>query len=201
MTTTTNFGWTLVESNQANKHITVNEALVAIDAELQGFVVGGDPALGGDLSGTASAATVTHLQGIPVSTTDPTTGQILEYNGTAWAPAAHPYDLSLTVTGDVDNSEVLLRFVAPRAVNFPANFSTSYATAAVAATASTVFTLAKNGASIGTVTFAAAGTSGTWASSGGAAQALAAGDVLTLTGPATADTTLADIGFTIAGTR
>lgn len=40
-----------------------------------------DPTLGGDLSGTASAATVIGIQGVPVVATAPTSGQTLVYNG------------------------------------------------------------------------------------------------------------------------
>ena len=42
--------------------------------------------LAGDLGGTAAAPLVNKLQGTAVSTTAPTTGQILQYDGTNWKP-------------------------------------------------------------------------------------------------------------------
>jgi hypothetical protein len=45
------------------------------------------PPLAGDVTGPLGANTAAKLQGIAVSTTDPTAGQVLAYNGTAWAPA------------------------------------------------------------------------------------------------------------------
>jgi hypothetical protein len=44
--------------------------------------------LAGDLAGTAAIPLVAKIQGSPVSSTTPTTGQVLTYNGTSWAPAA-----------------------------------------------------------------------------------------------------------------
>jgi hypothetical protein len=42
--------------------------------------------LAGDLGGSASAPVVAKLQGITVNATNPTAGQVLKYNGTAWVP-------------------------------------------------------------------------------------------------------------------
>jgi len=45
-------------------------------------------ACGGDLSGSVDAATVTKIQGRAVSSSTPSSGQTLRYNGSAWAPWA-----------------------------------------------------------------------------------------------------------------
>lgn len=43
--------------------------------------------LGNDLSGTPGVATVIRIQNKPVSSTAPTNGQVLKWNGTAWTPS------------------------------------------------------------------------------------------------------------------
>lgn len=94
-------------------------------------------------------------------------------------------------------SKVVHRFIATRAFSLPINCTNSQFKAAVAATASTAFSLAKNGAAFGTATFAAAGTSATFAAAG--STSFAAGDMLTITAPATPDATLADLVFNLQG--
>jgi uncharacterized coiled-coil protein SlyX len=44
--------------------------------------------LDGDLGGTASSPLIAKIQGSPVSSVAPTTGQVLTYNGASWAPAS-----------------------------------------------------------------------------------------------------------------
>jgi hypothetical protein len=51
---------------------------------------GGDPALGGDLDGTASTATVIGLQSYPLASDAPATDQVLTWDGSQWAPADVP---------------------------------------------------------------------------------------------------------------
>lgn len=63
----------------------------------------------------------------------------------------------------------------------------------VAATGSTVLDVRKNGSGVGTATTAGAGTVATLATTSNAAVSFAAGDILDLRGPATADATYADI--------
>ena len=112
-----------------------------------------------------------------------------------------PFDVHAFYSGLPTASAKVLRVPLARAVAFVGNFAGSYFSASANATASTVFTVEKNGSSIGTVTIAAGTITATFASTGGAAQTLAAGDLLSITAPATPDSTLADPGFVLAGTR
>lgn len=95
--------------------------------------------------------------------------------------------------GKPANSEIVLSAIAPYA--FTIAQGNCSAKAQVAATASTVFQLKKNGSNVCTLTFAAAGTTATIGSVSGGT--VAAGDVLTIHAPATADATCADIAFLI----
>ena len=88
----------------------VNANVVDADATTKGKVQ-----LAGDLGGTASAPTIARLQGTTLSSSSPTTGQVLKYNGTAWVPdavvLAEAQTLSLsgtTVTLSGTNSSVTL---------------------------------------------------------------------------------------------
>lgn len=99
------------------------------------------------------------------------------------------------------NAAVLLYVPVVVATTFPADFAGSVAKALVAATASTVITIKKSGVEVDTITFDAAGTTGTFASTGGLPIAFVPGDVLELHNQATADATLADIGTALYGIR
>jgi hypothetical protein len=68
------------------------------------------------------------------------------------------------------------------------------AKATVAATSSTVFTIAKDGTTVGTITFASSGTTGTISITSGSITAL---QNVTITAPGTADATLANISFLV----
>ena len=123
------------------------------------------------------------------------------YNGTEWVTAGLslsqiPYDIASSVFGKPANGDTIASIVAVRAFTVASGLAGSYAKAGTAATGSSVFTVYKNGASIGTFTF---GANGTVASFAGAGASFAAGDVLTLIAPSTQDATLADIAWTLNG--
>jgi len=130
-----------------------------------------------------------------------TAGQVLTTGGAAANPAwtSAPYDVTLFVEGLMTNAETVLRLAAPRAFTVPAGAAGSYAKAGTAATGSTTLTLYKGGVAFGTMVFAASGATATVTVA--SATSFAAGDVLSITGPATADAALADIAISLAGSR
>ncbi len=123
----------------------------------------------------------------------------LEVVGESGAAAIRPYDIGLFCAGLPAASEKLLRYVYVRSVDLAAALAGSSCKAGTAATAQTDFTLKKNGVSMGTIRFAAAGTVATYV--GVSATSFVSGDILELTAPGSQDATLADISFTIAGVQ
>jgi hypothetical protein len=119
--------------------------------------------------------------------------------GAAYELIDIPYDVAIYAETVFTNSEVLFRLAATRAFRIPSGAAGSVGNAGVAATGSTTVTLAKNGSSFGTMVWAAAGTVATVTVS--ADTDFAAGDILTITGPATADATLAQVTMALAGIR
>lgn len=133
-----------------------------------------------------------------------TNGQVLvadssQATGLKWA--TEPFDVMGFYPGVLTGSAIMTRVPVARAVGFVANFAGSYGKASAAATASAAFDITKNGTTCGTMTFAAGATTATFTSASGAAVTLAAGDVLAVVAPASADATLANVGFVLAGTR
>lgn len=94
-------------------------------------------------------------------------------------------------------SDKLYQTLVRLAFTLPANMAGSGLKADTAATAQYVFTVTKNGVTVGTITVAAAGTTATFATTGGAPVAFAAGDLFAIVGSATIDATLAGISLTI----
>lgn len=129
-------------------------------------------------------------------------GQLMAWTGYSWeavGSSVQLYDLGGGCTGVPGASLVLMRYPFPRAAFLPSGLINSQGVAATAATAQTDFSILKNGVSFGTMRFAAAGTAASFIAASQAS--FAAGDVLTVVAPATPDSTLANIGFALAGTR
>lgn len=152
------------------------------------------------LAGGGGATAFTGLSDVPGSYSG-AGGKAVEVNAGASALVfnAKTIDIGVTVPGVGVNNQILIRFKMTRAVTFPASAPLSQASASTAATASTTYTLKKNGASFATVNYAIAATAGIWTQASDAI--FAAGDLLEIDGPATADATLADVGITLAGVR
>lgn len=117
-----------------------------------------------------------------------------------------PYDLHGSFTagsnggsGKPGSSALIAKWIVARQVNFPSNYAGSFAKARVAATGTAVFNISQNGGSTGSITWTG-GTDGTFTSPSGNPVQLNAGDIFTLTAPASPDATLADIGWVFAGT-
>jgi hypothetical protein len=152
------------------------------------------------LAGGGGAAVFTALTDVPASYTSQG-GKAVEVNAgaTALQFSTKPFDIAVLAPGVGTNNQILLRVKLARAVTFPASATLSQAAASANATASTTFTLKKNGTSFATVNYAIGAAVGTWTQASDAV--FAAGDLLEIDGPATADATLADVGITLAGIR
>lgn len=144
--------------------------------------------------------------GWEVGGTQGTAGFVLTSNGAGTPPTWQaggggptPYDIGGMVSDMPAASAIVLNHVAVRTISFADDFAGSFAVAQIAATASTVFVVNRNGAPIGTITFAAAATTGTFVTTL-AAESLTPGQVLTVVAPVTPDATLADIAITFFGT-
>lgn len=122
-------------------------------------------------------------------------GSLVAVTGTV----AEAYSIGTSCVGKPATSEKLIVFAFPYSATLAASASGSQCVAQTAATAQTDFTLKKNGSSIGTIRFAAAGTVASYVSI--SSTTFAAGDVLTIEAPASQDATLADIGFSLKLTR
>lgn len=112
---------------------------------------------------------------------------------------AAPFDIGSYFPGVPATDEPLMRFVFTRAVTFPSGLGGSQGLGLVAATAQTDVDIQKNGASVGTMRWAISGTVATFIAA--SPIVMAAGDELRLIAPNTPDATLADLFFTLAGTR
>ena len=158
---------------------------------------------------TVGAADLVVRQGATTVTVPAGAGQLLHTTGTtgglvAVAPAAQaggaaPFDIALYFPGKPEAAERLLKLEVARGFTLPTDLAGSRGHADTAATTEAVCTILKNGVAVGSITLAAASQDAAFALAGGLALVL--GDRLELVAPATQDTTLAGLAFTLIGTR
>lgn len=110
---------------------------------------------------------------------DNSTGQI-KYESAFINPA--PYDVSGEAAGTPSTNTNVFDFKAPRA--FTLKSSGHVADCITAPSTSTVFTIKKNGSSIGTITYSSGSTPGTVAITSGLDTAIAVNDIISVTSPA-----------------
>jgi hypothetical protein len=115
-----------------------------------------------------------------------------------FAPPVNEVELAFFTPGVLVNSQTLLAYYPTKNIELPAGLTGSVCKAGVAATGSTVLDIKKNGTNVGTLTFAAAGTTATLAMAS-ATTFTAVTDKLSIVGPASADATLADISGSLFG--
>jgi hypothetical protein len=141
---------------------------------------------------------------------DALAGDVAVYNGTAWVAQRPRYNLAFSFVGGVlAASQLLGLHKVSKAITIPANFGAylghaSEAGATANATASAVIRVDRAVAAspntfsqIGSITIAAGSITPTFATTGGSSVSVAQGDVLQLTGPASADATLANFYCTL----
>jgi hypothetical protein len=147
-----------------------------------------------------AAVVLINFEGDGVTVTQTATGQILVTIPGATGGAVD-YDVPTYIADKRPAGAVAFRHTFTKAVDFAANFALSDADALAAATASAVFLIKKNGTQVGTLTFAASGTTGTFASTGGTAVSFVVGDILEIVAPNPQDATLLGVSITLAGVR
>lgn len=132
-------------------------------------------------------------------------GDGLYWNNTTskWEPAPVPgtgvYDITWSWYDKPGAAEKLVNFVPNVDLELPTDLAGSVFRSDVAAASSAVFKIQKNGTDVATVTFAASATTGTLSTQ--AAVSFAAGDLLTVVAPASQDSTLEGVGFTLRFTE
>jgi hypothetical protein len=119
------------------------------------------------------------------------------YTTTGAGKASVSTTVSGSLSGTASANQVVQRYVFTGTVTFPVGLVGSQGTAGMAATASTTFDVQKNGASVGSMIFAATASSATFAMP--AATTFMTGDVLGVTAPPTPDPTLANLAWTFIG--
>jgi len=147
------------------------------------------------------------LEDVDVVSEAPQHGQALIYDAVSglWRPGAQvggfgpvDVDISVFIPGEPESDEIVARFISVREITIPAGFLGSYAYAQLPPSGSVVFTVKKNGFSVGTIEFPAETQEGVFTAAD--EIELAPGDRLDIVSPV-ATLGISDIGITFAGSR
>lgn len=109
------------------------------------------------------------------------------------------YDVGVFVPSTPADNDDVLRFIFTRTVSFPTSLTGSRGYCEVTATSQADFDVRKNGSSVGTIRFPASTNAATFIMA--SPTTFAAGDRLSVIAPSPQDGTLADVYFTLKGTR
>lgn len=133
-------------------------------------------------------------------------GDYYRYNGSTWVVDSTVTPSQLYLAGipfaqpGLPSAGAIYNIMIPFALTIAAGLVGSSGYSGINATASSVFSLSKNGAAaFGTLTWTNAGSAPTLAAA--SLTTFAAGDRLTITAPVAQDVTLANVGFTLKATR
>lgn len=108
------------------------------------------------------------------------------------------FDFGTFLAGPLQDGELLVRLIMTQSVTFPANLPGSYGSAITASASNVSLDIEKNNTSMGSIDF---NTSDTATFTAGSDIVLVPGDILSVIAPSPADSTLADVSFTLTGTR
>jgi len=110
------------------------------------------------------------------------------------AGSDHNYDIAGSTINKPIDAAVLMRFIATRAFRLPTGLTGSQCESTVAPAAGVAYSIKKNGSPAGTIDFAISALTATFTFASDVD--FAAGDVLTVEAPATADTTHDELAWT-----
>jgi hypothetical protein len=137
-------------------------------------------------------------QGLSVYVRD--TATLMIWDGAAWtefaAGGTSSYDMRFGFVATPGASAIIDTVLAVRSVTYPANLAGSLGQVGTNPNATFAMTLDDDGVTIATITVDTAGLF-TFATTGATAQSVAAGSVLTLVAPGTADATVANLAMTL----
>ena len=129
-------------------------------------------------------------------------GQVFRVNAAenALEAVALPYDFGALFEAEPAINTAFSRLIVARDITVPANFAGSSGTVGTNPASSYAIDVKDDGVSIGTITV---GTDGafTFATTGGNAQAIAAGSLIEFDSPGTLDNTIADLLLVVAATQ